>query len=185
MLRLHAARLATCRTEPSSANQGSGIDRSSTEHLNRPPCYTRAVNAPSTQSAVVVLTRESGELLLVQRSGHPPYPDAWVFPGGKADLTDTDLRHTAARELLEEVGVQVSPDALEFLWEIDSATESRRYTIHFFSAGIPPDIALRLDERELTDHRWVTPAAALLDAELLAAVPPATRTTLSRLKNRT
>ena len=64
------------------------------------------------QAAVTVLIREhlSGlEILIIKRAEHPrdPWSGHLALPGGRADATDRNLIHTAAREMSEEVGIEL------------------------------------------------------------------------------
>lgn len=54
---------------------------------------------------VGVVLIEDGRILLVQR-GHEPSKGKWAVPGGKITTGET-LREAAAREALEETGLQV------------------------------------------------------------------------------
>jgi 8-oxo-dGTP pyrophosphatase MutT (NUDIX family) len=67
------------------------------------------------QAAVTVLLRENlskTEILLIKRAEHPrdPWSGHLALPGGRADATDTNLIHTAAREMFEEVGIELDQD---------------------------------------------------------------------------
>lgn len=58
--------------------------------------------AVPTQSAVVLIQNDQGLILTVSRKDDPSLIG---LPGGKADLSDYSLVHTAQRELLEETGL--------------------------------------------------------------------------------
>jgi 8-oxo-dGTP pyrophosphatase MutT (NUDIX family) len=64
-------------------------------------------------AAVVLILQDAGEsteFLVIQRAENPR--DYWsghlALPGGRADQTDESLLATAAREVVEEVGIQLS-----------------------------------------------------------------------------
>ena len=64
------------------------------------------------QAAVTVLLRENvsvTEILIIKRAEHPrdPWSGHLALPGGRADATDANLIHTAAREMSEEVGIEL------------------------------------------------------------------------------
>jgi 8-oxo-dGTP pyrophosphatase MutT (NUDIX family) len=143
-------------------------------------------SAEPRDSAVVVLVRpaEDGggglEVLLVRRHrGAGFMASAWVFPGGVAEPGETDPRVTAARELLEEASVTVSPDDLHYLahW-ITPSIEPRRYSARFYAAILPAGQVAVSDQKETVDLAWLRPADALARSaagELLLP-PPQVRT---------
>lgn len=64
-------------------------------------------------AAVALILRQTGscrELLFIERAHHPD--DPWAgnigFPGGRRDPVDETLRHTAERETMEEVGIDLA-----------------------------------------------------------------------------
>jgi 8-oxo-dGTP diphosphatase len=58
--------------------------------------------------AVGILIRSDGRLLLASRPAGKPYSGYWEFPGGKLEPGET-VAHALARELHEELGVDIGP----------------------------------------------------------------------------
>jgi 8-oxo-dGTP diphosphatase len=65
------------------------------------------LSAPIVAVAAAVLLRGDGRVLLAQRLPGTPYAGYWEFPGGKAEPGET-MRETLARELHEELGIEVT-----------------------------------------------------------------------------
>lgn len=147
---------------------------------------------PIRAAATVVVMRDSAaglELLLLQRAAALAfYAGAWVFPGGRVDPEDGDLEHglvdaarnAAVRELMEEAGLTVAPDALRPIsrWLTPPGRARRFDTFHFVASA--PDQPVKVQPSEVADSRWLT-AAAALDAHARGELelPPPTFVTLS------
>jgi 8-oxo-dGTP pyrophosphatase MutT (NUDIX family) len=135
--------------------------------------------APLIDAATVILVRDAPadggvEVLMIQRVGRGAFGGFWVFPGGKVDPQDRVLvadielaselataRMAAAREAQEETGLVVDPLAMAPLshW-MPPPTEARRFSTWFFVAPAP-DGEITLSLGEATEHRWITPEAAM------------------------
>jgi 8-oxo-dGTP pyrophosphatase MutT (NUDIX family) len=77
----------------------------------RPPL--RSAERTGQTAAVALTFREQGgglELLFIHRAEHPqdPWSGQMAFPGGRSEERDADLRQTAIRETLEEIGLDLA-----------------------------------------------------------------------------
>lgn len=157
---------------------------------------------PIRPAATVILVRDAVaglETLLLRRASSLKFHGgAWVFPGGRIDPADyegatvpddpADPRHepaarrAATREALEEAGLVIGPETLiPFAHWITPVERPRRFSTWFYLAEVA-DAPVSTDGGEITDHRWVSPTAAL---ELRAAgdieLPRPTAVSLERL----
>ena len=71
--------------------------------------------------AAGVLLEHEDKILLVRHHKPGDY-DFWVAPGGGAEGTE-DLRATARREVLEECGLVIEPEAIAYVEEFNSPTQ--------------------------------------------------------------
>lgn len=123
---------------------------------------------PAVPAATVVLVRDADaglETLMVHKDSKVAFGGMWVFPGGRIDDADRQgaddevdaARRAAAREALEEAGLAVDPDALEWIsfW-IPPTQTPRRFATWFFVAPAPEG-PVTIDDREIRDHRWMRP----------------------------
>ncbi|MGR2753361.1 NUDIX hydrolase [Agromyces arachidis] len=125
-------------------------------------------------AATVVLLRDGAagvEVLLGERpSDRGSFAGAWVFPGGAVDEADAAgdaidsepaARRAAARETLEEVGLEVDPAALLgfALWNPPEGVPKRMRT-RFFAAPAPDGEPAPAAE-ELVRAEWLRPEEAL------------------------
>ncbi len=108
------------------------------------------------EGARVLLADPSGKLLLLRaHDPHDPQRSWWFTPGGGVDPGES-AREAAARELREETGHIVNPDALEGpVWERVALFDfmSEPYVQHevFFVARVDADAAAPAGEPAWTD----------------------------------
>lgn len=159
-----------------------------------PPSEPYSTAGPSTprEAATVILVRadrdaDALEVLLVQRSQKSRVmAGVWVFPGGSVDPSDRASdrdsdrlkahRNAAIRELQEEAGIALPPEAELILlsrW-ITPAVVQARFDTRFFLSVLPDGQGVHIDEVECVDFHWYTPASALAayDAGEIALVFP-------------
>jgi len=119
------------------------------------------------QAASIIVLRDSAagpEVLLVQRNPEQRFMGgAWVFPGGAVHAEDAGHAEAAVRELGEEAGIALSPDAEVVPWSrwITPEEVKVRFDTWFFVTAAPDDARARVDGSECVDARWLRPAAAL------------------------
>ena len=120
------------------------------------------------QSVLVVIYRESGQVLLLRRTVAAPGGEPfWQSVTGSKDSEDEDWRETAIREVLEETGIDARADGCLLTdWELENV-----YTIYpewqhryapgvwhnqerVFGLRVPSYMAVHLNPREHTAHAW-------------------------------
>jgi dATP pyrophosphohydrolase len=117
-------------------------------------------------SVLVVIYTTSNEVLLLERKDHPGF---WQSVTGSLDALDEPLIEAAARELLEETGIDVSmlpPNSLQSMnqqiqYEIfpewrhrygEGVTEN---TEHWFKVLLPNRVPVTLSPREHLTFQWL------------------------------
>ncbi|MBQ62879.1 MAG: coenzyme A pyrophosphatase [Gammaproteobacteria bacterium] len=95
---------------------------------HEPAHYER--HADTRWAAVAIILKQSDdhtEALFILRAKHDgdPWSGHMAFPGGHREPADENLRQTAEREILEEIGLDLVQDA-RFIGEIDSVRANPR-----------------------------------------------------------
>jgi 8-oxo-dGTP pyrophosphatase MutT (NUDIX family) len=82
----------------------------------------------------LTLVDPRGWFLMQERDEEAPvWPDTWCFPGGGLEQGETP-REGAVRELAEETGIAVPPEALHDLGELEVESPHGRFRYHAFVA---------------------------------------------------
>jgi 8-oxo-dGTP diphosphatase len=102
--------------------------------MDHPPDDT-----PTPTSVRVIVGDPDGRLLLLQRaSDDDSNPGLWEFPGGGVDPGETG-EQAAARELREEVGLDVTADDLSHWARYDRHEDGRARRTAFFATECAPE----------------------------------------------
>jgi dATP pyrophosphohydrolase len=120
------------------------------------------------QSVLVVIHTAALDVLLICRADAQAH---WQSVTGSKDSEQEDFRTTAAREVLEETGIDCHlPGPLAGMlldWHLENVYEIypqwlhryapgvRHNTEHVFSLQVPPGTAVRLSPHEHTAFRWL------------------------------
>lgn len=99
----------------------------------------------------VLLGKRHGDAIKASSELHGE--GTWTMPGGKLHFQE-DLKNAAQREVLEEIGVKIDKDKLEFI----SVTNDIVYDAHFVTVGFlyknlqeEPKV---MEPDEITEWRW-------------------------------
>lgn len=115
------------------------------------------------QAAVTIILREEQsdvKALIIKRAEHPrdPWSGHLALPGGRADAIDNNLLATAARETLEEIGLDLHAGG-QFLGRLSKLSPKNprlpQIEITPFVALAPPEFELRFSN-EVADAFWVS-----------------------------
>jgi 8-oxo-dGTP pyrophosphatase MutT (NUDIX family) len=101
-----------------------------------------------------------GKVLFVKRHPEKSQGDTWGLPAGKMEIGETP-RHTAIREVYEEVGLDIDGDDLESIGALYCRQSGIDYIFHMFRKQFTslPEVTIPLDE--LVEFRWLTIPEAL------------------------
>ena len=140
----------------------------------------REKNSPIPAAAVAFVrdTKQGIEVYLSRRPMHfRYYPGAYVFPGGRRDEGDSDIKATACREVMEEIGIKIDPERLALLRNICTSPHAGPvYHMLTFAYIIEGEFNTSLNFEEVEEELWVTPREALSRYELPYQIMAAVRT---------
>lgn len=122
-------------------------------------------------SVLVVIYKSNGEVLLIERADKA---DFWQSVTGSVDAVDEDLIVAAAREVLEETGIDVDSlpagslqnmhHQIEYeiypQWRFRYAPGVTKNTEHWFSLLVPDTTQVQLAPREHVAYQWLPFAEA-------------------------
>ena len=135
------------------------------------------------RSVLVVIYTVDLQVLMLERTGWPGF---WQSVTGSIDHIDEPLAETAAREVLEETGIDTSHHRLTD-WGIENRFEIYKKNLSRYPEGVthnqervfglelPQIVPVRLEPTEHLDYRWLpweeaaaaTPSWSNRDAILL------------------
>lgn len=110
-------------------------------------------------------------MLLIRRAANPrdPWSGHMAFPGGRREPHDLDLRHTAERETLEELGLPLERVGrlAGQLDDVDAVAGGRNIGLvvrpHVYSLSEAPE--LRPNKAEVAEAIWA-PLAPMMEGKL-------------------
>ena len=118
-----------------------------------PAALARGHEEPGRVSAVYVLfggPEDDPELLLMRRSGEVRHHrNEWAFPGGVSEPSDENLRHTALRETIEELGV--GPSDVRHWGALDPVNTRTGFVVWPFVGRLVSQESMSLSSREVAE----------------------------------
>jgi len=113
------------------------------------------IRRPETTGALVAVWHQ-GRVLLVKNS----YRAELTLPGGYIRSRE-DRRTAAARELREEVGINVQPKRLVHAYHGTHVFEHRQDTLDIYELEMEAEPNVQVDNREVVRAEFLMPAEAL------------------------
>lgn len=106
-----------------------------------------------------IIENNDGKILLVKS---PKWPDKWVMPGGHIEPGER-IADAALREAEEETGLKLKAIEIISFGELINSQDFHRpaHFIYFDLLCRLESGELKLDNRELTEYKWVSPEDAL------------------------
>jgi 8-oxo-dGTP pyrophosphatase MutT (NUDIX family) len=110
-------------------------------------------------STAVLILEDAQEMALIVKAHYKPH---WTFPGGMIDADETP-KQAAIREVSEEVGLTIHPDAVAFGWVVARHSAVADTYQFIFKAVLQPDTIqhIILQESEIDEWRLVSKADVL------------------------
>ncbi len=136
--------------------------------------YTETFESIRYTADIVVVTPDR-HVLLIERDWEP-YAGHWALPGGHVDPEETS-RDAAARELAEETGVRVTPQALLQLgtWDQPGRDPRGRYVTVAYLVTVPTGTPIAAGDDARTAQWWpldTLPERLAFDhADIIGAAP--------------
>ncbi|MBS2213345.1 NUDIX hydrolase [Carboxylicivirga mesophila] len=113
--------------------------------------YTYEYPRPAVTTDVVLLAKQTRQLLLIQR-GNEPYKGLWALPGGFVDM-DEELSDAALRELKEETGIDtIAIEQFKTYGGINRDPRHRTISVVYTAVTEHPLLAQGMDDA--ADARW-------------------------------
>ncbi len=112
----------------------------------------RFIDRPAAAASVLIaiVLREQPTVLLTQRTDHlTDHPSQISFPGGRAELFDTDATATALREAREEIGID--PAEVEVLGSLPTYTTGTGFVVTPIVGLVLPGFDVMPDPHEVAE----------------------------------
>ena len=123
-------------------------------------------------SVLVIIYKSNGEVLLIERADKANF---WQSVTSSVDFLDEDLSAAAAREVLEETGIDVQALPASSLQDMRHQIEYEIYpqwrhryapgvsknAEHWFSLLVPNEVSVKLAPREHVAYQWLPHAEAV------------------------
>jgi 8-oxo-dGTP pyrophosphatase MutT (NUDIX family) len=122
-------------------------------------------------AAAVAFVRDGEHGIEVYLSRRPAhfryYPGAFVFPGGRVDVGDSDSRAAARREVREEIGIDIDVDMLVPLRDINTSPHAGPvYHMITFAYAVRGRFDTEINTDEVDEELWTAATDALGSLEL-------------------
>ena len=115
------------------------------------------VDGPVKNFAAVSVLMVDDAVLFIRRSvaKNDPWSGHMAFPGGRMDKSDADLEQTARREVMEEIGLDLTgASLLGVLDDVETPPNVPRVCVTPFVFALPSVPTFELDQTEVAAVYW-------------------------------
>lgn len=105
------------------------------------------------------IVEHDGKILLLHRHPNKPLGGTWGLPAGKVEHGESDLE-TIVREVYEETGIKLPPEAFEFLGNYDFDFSYLFLEFPTFRVRLDNAHEVTLSPNEHQAYKWVMPEEA-------------------------
>ncbi len=103
----------------------------------------------------------NGKILMLLRQDGKSEGNKWGTPGGKIESDDKSLRHTIAREVMEETAIDILPEKFRLVKTFYVRYPGYDFIYHVFHSHLAEIPVLDINFSEHKEAVWVNPAEAL------------------------
>lgn len=103
-----------------------------------------------TGAGCLLLSRDTENFLLIQRSEYVPAPNVWGLPGGKLDKNE-EPEFAAKRELYEETGINLLSRQFSLIYK--NEVHAPRFTFYTYACIVENEMTPKLNW-ESSDFVW-------------------------------
>lgn len=111
---------------------------------------------PIDVQVVTCFLQRGKKILVLQRARKDSQYKLWGIPGGKLEQNELPLMGLI-REIKEELGINVSSEAFNFLnTALSQIPSEKKYGLYLYHALLPSEAQIRINQTEHYSFRWVT-----------------------------
>lgn len=143
--------------------------------------YSYSSNEPEAAVGIISCSQPEESILLIKRNEneHDPWSGHYAFPGGRKENGDATIYQTCVREVEEETGIVLEPEALHQTCAPARAGRNVKAPIlvqpYVFRLADRPEVTI--EEKEIARHVWlpVSSFTDLTNHRIVETMPGMTR----------
>ena len=121
--------------------------------------HMSVADEPEAAVGIIACGQPEESILLIKRNEneHDPWSGHYAFPGGRKENGDATIYQTCVREVREETGIILAPDALQQICAPTRAGRNVKAPVvvqpYVFRLSARPEVII--EEKEIDRHVWL------------------------------